>query len=577
MKKAALTEKKFDFEIEAIRNLIQAEAKPFPQDKKAQEERIARASKDMEYFGRTYFPHYITAPSSAFHKYICERYPQMILKAMDPGSPRGIPGINSTGQGDKQADGAPRGNAKSTWTDLILVVWSAAFKYRSFALIVSDTASQAEDFIQFIKAELEVNERLAQDFPKLVGQGPIWRADTIITKNGIKIKGAGAGQKLRGMRHGSKRPDLVICDDLENDEAVESPDQRKKLERWFFKALMKIGQKNTVYIVIGTILHYASLLSSLLKKPGWKGRKFKAVIRFSKSPLWEKWENIFVDITAGKEEAEAAADAFFRANEEEMLAETEVLWPEVEDYYYLMKMRISDGPAYFDSEKQNEPINPEDCLFQEEWFQYWDDDEMKWTGEPHYGVVDPSMGKKSKKHDPSAIIGGRFKDSILWIDIADIEKRHPDKIINDILFYHEKDKFQAFGVESIQFQEFFANTLEKEAHQRNLTLNVIELMPHTDKRLRIETLQPWIKNGWIRFKKTHRAMIEQLKYYPMADHDDGPDALEQLKNMVEKMIVPAVSVSSEATKDDYRAERPSGIFERFGFGRIREAINAERL
>jgi predicted phage terminase large subunit-like protein len=527
----ALSQKKFDLEIEAIRLLIEAEAKPFAapstsSGRAAQEKRIERASKDMEYFGRTYFPHYITAPSSAFHRYICERYPAMILHSIE------------TGDGDKQADGAPRGNAKSTWTDLILVLWSAAFKRRSFVLIVSDTASQAEDFIQFLKAELEVNERLAQDFPKLCGRGVIWRADVIITKSGIKIKGVGAGQKLRGMRHGSKRPDLVICDDLENDEAVESPDQRKKLERWFFKALMKIGQRNTVYIVTGTILHYASLLSGLLKKPGWKGRKFKAVIRFSRSPLWEKWENIFIDITAGKEEAEGAADEFFKAHSEAMLAGTEVLWPEVEDYYYLMKMRISDGPSYFDSEKQNEPINPEDCLFQEEWFQYWDDDEVKWAGQPHYGAVDPSMGKKSKKHDPSAIVAGRFKDSILWIDIADIEKRHPDKIINDILFYHEKDKFQAFGVESIQFQEFFANTLAKEAHRRNLTLNVIEIMPHTDKRLRIETLQPWIKNGWIRFKKNQRTLIEQLKYYPMADHDDGPDALEQLKTMVEKNVGP---------------------------------------
>ena len=56
-----------------------------------------------------------------------------------------------------------------------------------------------------------------------------------------------------------------------------------------------------------------------------------------------------------------------------MLAGTEVLWPEVENYYYLMKMRVSDGPAFFDSEKQNEPIHPEDCLFREEWFAYWDD------------------------------------------------------------------------------------------------------------------------------------------------------------------------------------------------------------
>lgn len=529
----ALSQKKFDLEIEAIRLLIQSVAKPFPIDKKLQEERVERGSHDLEYFGRTYFPHYIVAPSSAFHKYICDRYPAMIMRSIE------------TGQGDKEADGAPRGNAKSTWTDLIMTLWVAAYRYRHFPLIVSDTASQAEDFIQFIKAELEVNERLAQDFPKLVGQGAIWRADTIITRNGVKIRGVGAGQKLRGMRHGSKRPDLVIGDDLENDEAVESPDQRKKLERWFFKALMKIGQKDTVYIILGTILHYDSLLNNLLNKPGWKGRKFKAVIKYSESKLWEKWEEIFVDISIGKEAAERAADAFFEANKEAMLAGTEVLWPEVEDYYYLMKMRISDGPAYFESEKQNEPINPEDAVFLEEWITYWDDENPDLKGIAHYGTVDPSLGKSSKTSDPSAIVGGRAKKPgeglIIYLDIGDVEKRLPDKIIDDILAYQQRDPFHGFGVESTQFQEFFATTLQKESHKKNLTFPVIELQVHKDKDLRILTLQPWIKNGWIRFRKNMRELVRQFIYYRpkgKGGHDDGPDAVEQLKSMIEKNVGP---------------------------------------
>jgi len=517
-------EKKFDREIEALRALIQSKAKPFQEDKKARRERVKIASRDLEYFGRTYFPHYIEAPSSRLHKYICTRYPAMIFQAVE------------TGQGDREADAAPRGNAKSTWTTLILPIWSAAYKYRLFPLIVSETASQSEDFIQFVKAELETNERLKQDFPDICGEGPIWRANTIITRNGVKIRGVGAGQKLRGMRHGSHRPDLVIGDDLENDEQVESPDQRKKLEKWFFKALMKIGQPDTVYIVVGTILHYDSLLANLLKKPGWKGQKFKAVLKWSKSRLWEKWGEIFADITIGKEEAEAEADAFYVRHQAEMLVGTEVLWPEREDYYYLMKMRTSEGPAYFDSEKQNEPINPDECLFREEDFVYWDDETVDLADVPHYGVVDPSMGKKSKRHDPSAIIAGRMKNTIIYLDIADIDKRHPDKIIEDVLFYQERDFFQKFGVESIQFQEFFKDTLEKEAHKRGLTMNVVELKPNTDKYLRIQTLQPWLKNGWIRFKRNMRTLVEQLKYYPMGDHDDGPDALEQLKSLMEDTL-----------------------------------------
>lgn len=513
--------KQLNKEIEALREIVQAEATPLPGGAGESRSRVGRAAHDFEFFAKTYFPHYLSKPSSKFHKYQYDRLQTLVLQA------------HGTGTGDRQADAAPRGNAKSTNCTLILPLWCAAFKYRLFHLLVSETAAQGEDFLSFIKVELESNERLKQDYPDLCGEGPVWRAMNIITANGVRIKAAGAGQKLRGLRHGARRPDLVIGDDLENDENVVSPDQRAKLEKWFFRALTKVGKKYTVYIVIGTILHYDSLLSALLKKPGWKGKKFQSVISWSKSRLWDAWEAIFSDITVGKEEAESRADAFFEANRQEMLAGTEVLWPEEEDYYYLMKMRVSEGAAHFDSEKQNEPINPDECLFKAEEFVYWEDGDVDLDGYPVYAAVDPSLGKRSKKHDPSAIITGRYRHGIIWLEIADIEKRHPDRIIEDVLLYHEKQPIQKAGVEVVQFQQFFKDTLEKIAHERNLTLNIEEVQQTQDKVLRIQSLQPWIKNGWIRFKKNMATLVDQLSKFPMADHDDGPDALEILKTLIE--------------------------------------------
>jgi len=549
----------WDKEVEAIRQQIKAAAKPFPDDKEAQRKRKKRAKRDLDFFNRTYFPHYFSKPSSALHKYFADRYPAMIERA------------NETGQGDKEADAAPRGNAKSTWTTFGLPLQCAAYRTRKYPLIVSETRGQAEAFLSFIKLELETNERLAQDFPELVGEGPVWRSDQIITRNGVKIQAAGAGQKLRGLRHGACRPDLVICDDLENDESVESPEQRKKLENWFFKALMKIGQPDTVYIVVGTILHHESLLQKLLEKPGWKGRKFKAVIRWSASKYWEEWERIFADISIGKELAEAAADNYFEEHREEMLAGTEVLWPEMEPYYYLMKMRVSDGPAYFDSEKQNEPLNPEDQVFFEEWFQDWDDLVIDFSGIMHAGAVDPSLGKRNKRNDPSAILGGRMKDNVLYLDIADIERRQPDRIMDDVLTYHERDPFDKIRFESVQFQEFFARTVEKVSHDRGLTLNIDEFTPNTDKDLRVIRLQPWIKNGWIRFRSEHRELKRHLLYYRpkgRGGHDDGPDALEMLLGLCEGGLVKAAVAPprDESEQTSYHTERPRGMFKRI-FGR----------
>ena len=51
-------------------------------------------------------------------------------------------------------------------------------------------------------------------------------------------------------------------------------------------------------------------------------------------------------------------------------------------------------------------------------------------------------------------------------------------------------------------------------------------MHSTDKVGRIKSLQPLIASGRIRFSKKHRLLLEQLRQFPKAAHDDGPDALE---------------------------------------------------
>ncbi|NIQ04058.1 MAG: hypothetical protein GWM98_29880, partial [Nitrospinaceae bacterium] len=204
------------------------------------------------------------------------------------------------------AQAAPRGHAKSTIASLILPLWCIVTGKRKFIALVSDTTEQAADFLEFIKAELDVNQRLRADFPEACGEGKIWKTGQAVTRNNVRLKCWGKRKAMRGARHGSVRPDLVVCDDLEGDENIDSPQQREKDREWFFKALMKIGSRRTVFIVVGTLLHYDSLLAQLLERPGWTSRKWQAVERWAESPLWEKWEALY---TAKKE---AQADGFFR-------------------------------------------------------------------------------------------------------------------------------------------------------------------------------------------------------------------------------------------------------------------------
>lgn len=471
-----------------------------------------------------YFPHHLTAKLSPMHDLLYENFGHRILQS------------ESTGLGAREVQAAPRGHAKSTLTTLILPLWCIAGRHRRFIGVISDTTEQAEEFLESIKAELEVNERLLEDFPQACGEGRTWKTGKILTQNGVKVACWGKRKRLRGVRFGNRRPDLVICDDLENDENIDSPEQREKDRKWFFKAVMKLGGRYTVYLVVGTLLHYDSLLARLLKQPGWTGKKWQAVVKWSSSPLWQRWETIFSN--PDNVDAEKEADKFFTLNKNAMLKGTQVLWPEVEPYDYLMKMRVSDGPAYFDSEKQNEPIDPDDCLFQEDWFSFYDEDETAsrlrngdYLG--FYCAIDPSMGSVSRKSDPSAIlIGGLRENGVIDVLVADIKKRHPDRIMEDLFHYHEHYQLDRIVIEEVQFQELFKDQVIKEGAKRGIYLAVVGARPHTDKSLRISKLQPHIKNGLIRFSRQDRLLLDQLKYFPKADHDDGPDALEMLFSLI---------------------------------------------
>ena len=59
-----------------------------------------------------------------------------------------------------------------------------------------------------------------------------------------------------------------------------------------------------------------------------------------------------------------------------MLEGTQVLWEEKNSYYALMVSRVTDGEAAFNSELQNEPINPDDCIFIQEWFDFYNEAEV---------------------------------------------------------------------------------------------------------------------------------------------------------------------------------------------------------
>lgn len=497
------------------------------------------AAFDMEFFGRAYLPHYFVRKSPHFHEELDSIWSEGVMKGLVPLT-KAVKRKISRAKGCKRAIAAPRGHAKSTTLTFKGSLHSALYEYKHYIIILSDSSDQAESFLDAIKTELEENEYILEDFGSLAGN-KVWRSNVLLTKTNIKIEAIGSGKKIRGRKHKNWRPDLLVLDDIENDENVRTPEQRNKLSNWFYKAVSKAGDDYTDIIYIGTMLHYDSLLANVLKNPSYKAIKYQAVLSFSHSPLWDEWERIYTDIENSDHEKDALD--YFNDHKEEMLEGTEVLWEEKLSYYDLMTIKVSEGDASFNSELQNEPINPEDCLLNPEWYDYYNEYEMDFNSKnfDFYGAVDPSLGKNSKSDFSAIITLAKQKSSgYMYVLDADIERRHPDRIISDIL---EKERwlrmtfnigYKKFGCETVQFQWFLKEELAKASAKAGLYLPITEISSTSDKVLRIQTLQPDVKNKYIKFNPKHKRLIEQMSQFPMGSHDDGIDCLEMARTIAKQ-------------------------------------------
>ena len=250
---------------------------------------------------------------------------------------------------DAAAYAYPRSHGKTTTITLGYLLWVLS-EWRSmphfqgeppFILIVSDTRDQARDRSLDLRDELEANGLLLQDYGnKVPGRGKKWTESDWTTSDGCRVKAVGSGNPVRGLLRSGRRPTLIVCDDLENDEQVATKGRRLKLERWLVKALIPCGIEGRVLtIILGTILHADSLLSKLLaedKYPGWLKRRYAALY---------------------DENGHPSADG------------TIPLWPQGWTLEMLQRRRRKIGTVAFTQEYLNQAIDEATALFQWRWLQ----------------------------------------------------------------------------------------------------------------------------------------------------------------------------------------------------------------
>lgn len=158
-----------------------------------------------------------------------------------------------------------RGSGKSTVMNTGLAIWGVlGIRQKKFVLIASQTRQQAKLHFMTLKSELERNELLRRDLGPFQTEEDEWGSNSIVLSHyGARITFASTEQSIRGMRHGPHRPDLIICDDVEDVNSAKTKDGRDKIFNWLVGEILPCGSEKTMIVVIGNMVHEDSLLARL--------------------------------------------------------------------------------------------------------------------------------------------------------------------------------------------------------------------------------------------------------------------------------------------------------------------------
>jgi len=232
--------------------------------------RMTLAKMSHQYFFGIYFSHYIKYPSAPFHKEIFSLTEDEDIKTA--------------------IILAFRGCAKSTIVTLSYPLWAILGNLqKKFIVIIGQTQRQARQHLSNIKRELESNVLLKKDLGPFQEEDNEWGAYSLVLPwYDARISAVSMEQTIRGMRHGEHRPDLIICDDIEDINSVRTKEGRDKMFDWITGEVIPAGNPNTKMVFIGNLLHDDSLLMRF--KERIENKELAGI--FKQIPLIDDNENI---------------------------------------------------------------------------------------------------------------------------------------------------------------------------------------------------------------------------------------------------------------------------------------------
>jgi len=409
----------------------------------------------------------------------------------------------------------------------------------SFVVVVSATADSAIEQTENLKYKMMSNPIIKKIFGEIKTKE--WSKQRWVVEipgdppHNVCIMPRGAGQQIRGKLYRDSRPDLIVVDDLEDSEEVQSEDQRRKLKKWFYSDLMGAvdqGRDDWEIFVVGTVLHEDSLLVNLLESNNWYSTRL-----------------------------EICDDDFNSHAPHYMSSE------ECKRKYEQFK---EDGEAdEFSREYRNLPIPPGDKRFKEEFFKYYQDQDIteeELNADPNvesFVLIDPARTTKETSAE-TALVGCSVNVRSQAIYFRRIEHGHFEikESINKAITMALTINASAIGIEVTGLNEFALYPYKNELSIRDLPYEVVDLHARAGRNEkgkieRIGNLAPLYQNGQIYHNRNECDPLEQqLGSFPRARRWDVMDAAAYVLQMLEdheQYMRPSVNEFSE-DREDIEAE-----------------------
>ena len=422
---------------------------------------------------------------------------------------------------------APRGHAKSTAITHCYTLAAVLFKDRQYVIIVSNTYDQSVLFLNEIKNELLENEMLIDLFGKMEFEKDAEHDIIVRMQDGHKfrITAKGSEQKVRGLKWLGKRPDLIVCDDMEDDEIVMNKERRDKFKKWFMGALSPVRSERGIIRMVGTILHMDSLLQNFM--PSMADRTYTRdlglkVINLKKKRSWYS--------------------AKYRAHTKDF---KEILWPEMWPKSRLLTKRqeyIDVGnPEGYSQEYLNEPIDESRAFFRRADLQPMEEDDLfkhKQRMLTYYMAVDFAIGEKERTDYTVMVVGGMDEFGILHLVDVVRERMDSREIIDTMIALNDKYDPVTVTVERGMIEKAIGPFLEAEMISSGSFMALNPMVPTKDKEARARSIQGRLRAGGVKFNKNadwYPDFEQELLTFPRSVHDDQVDAFAWLGLTINKM------------------------------------------